>query len=88
MRKFDEKPKKGQTWINGGFFVLETDIFKYIDGDHMPWEDVPLKTIANENQLNSYKHNGFWQPMDTIREKDVLNNMYESNNAPWKLWDD
>ena len=88
VRKFDEKPKRGQTWINGGFFVLETDIFKYIEGDHMPWEDEPLKTIASENKLNSYKHQGFWQPMDTIREKDNLNKMYESNNAPWKSWDD
>ena len=86
VKKFDEKPKRGNSWINGGFFVLETDIFKYINGDEMPWEDTPLKTITKENQLNSYKHYGFWQPMDTIREKEILNNLYKSNKAPWKTW--
>tara|TARA_B100001057_G_C22857853_1_gene953370 strand:- start:128 stop:907 length:780 start_codon:yes stop_codon:yes gene_type:complete len=86
VTKFDEKPKKGQTWINGGFFVLETDIFKYIEGDNMPWEDEPLKTITNENQLNSYKHEGFWQPMDTIREKSILEEMFRSKEAPWVTW--
>ena len=86
VSNFDEKPKKGQTWINGGFFVLETDVFSYIEGDHMPWEDIPLKTITNENQLNSYKHHGFWQPMDTIREKSILEEMYKSGEAPWVKW--
>jgi glucose-1-phosphate cytidylyltransferase len=86
VKKFDEKPERGNSWINGGFFVLETDVFKYIDGDEMPWEDVPLKTITKENQLNSYKHYGFWQPMDTIREKEILNKLYTSNKAPWKTW--
>ncbi len=88
VNKFDEKPERGQTWINGGFFVLESDVFKYIEGDEMPWEHTPLKTITKENQLNSYKHPGFWQPMDTIREKEILNSMYRSNKAPWKVWDD
>jgi glucose-1-phosphate cytidylyltransferase len=86
VKKFDEKPERGNSWINGGFFVLETDVFKYIHGDEMPWEDEPLKTITKENQLNAYKHYGFWQPMDTIREKEILNNLYNTNNAPWKTW--
>ena len=87
VRKFDEKPDRGNSWINGGFFVLETEVFKYINGDEMPWEDQPLKKITEENQLNSYKHYGFWQPMDTIREKEILNNLYMDNKAPWKSWD-
>ena len=86
VKKFDEKPLTGNTWINGGFFVLESDIFKYINGDEMPWEDEPLKTITKENQLNAYKHYGFWQPMDTIREKEILNKSYNSNQALWKTW--
>ena len=86
VKNFDEKPNKGNTWINGGFFVLETDVFNYIEGDNMPWEDVPLTKITNENQLNSYKHYGFWQPMDTIREKSILEEMYKSGAAPWVKW--
>lgn len=86
VKNFDEKPKKGNTWINGGFFVLETEVFKYIKDDFMPWEDEPLKTITNENQLNSYKHNGFWQPMDTIREKLILEQMFQNGQAPWVKW--
>jgi len=86
VKNFDEKPNKGNTWINGGFFVLETDVFDYIKGDHMPWEDEPLKKITNENQLNSFKHFGFWQPMDTIREKSILEEMYKSGAAPWVKW--
>lgn len=86
VNKFDEKPKKGNSWINGGFFVLETDVFKYIKDDFMPWEDEPLKTITNENQLNAYKHNGFWQPMDTIREKSILEHLYQNGGAPWVKW--
>lgn len=86
VKKFDEKPLTGNTWINGGFFVLESEIFKYINGDEMPWEDEPLKTITKENQLNAYKHYGFWQPMDTIREKEILNKLYNSDQALWKTW--
>lgn len=86
VSKFDEKPEKGNSWINGGFFVLEKDIFKYIDGDQMPWEDIPLKTITSENNLNAYKHEGYWQPMDTIRERSILENLYKTGNAPWKIW--
>ena len=86
VKNFVEKPAVGEGWINGGFFVLETDIFKYIEGDSMPWEDDPLKKIAIEKQLNSYKHYGFWQPMDTIREKSILEEMYLLNKAPWVTW--
>lgn len=86
VKNFDEKPKKGNTWINGGFFVLETDVFRYINDDLMPWEDEPLKKITNDNQLNAYKHEGFWQPMDTIREKVILEELYKSGRAPWVKW--
>jgi glucose-1-phosphate cytidylyltransferase len=86
VKNFDEKPKKGNTWINGGFFVLETDVFRYINDDLMPWEDEPLKKITNDNQLNAYKHEGFWQPMDTIREKMILEELYQSGKAPWVKW--
>ncbi len=85
---FEEKPQKGNTWINGGFFVLEPEVFNYISGDNMPWEDEPLKNITKERQLNCYKHDGFWQPMDTIREKSILNQLYLNGEAPWKIWED
>jgi glucose-1-phosphate cytidylyltransferase len=86
VTNFQEKPAKGDTWINGGFFVLNTQIFKYITGDDMPWEDIPLKTITLEKQLNCSKHEGFWQPMDTLREKGILNDLYAEDRAPWKIW--
>ena len=70
------------------FFVLEPEVFNYISGDNMPWEDEPLKNITKERQLNCYKHDGFWQPMDTIREKSILNQLYLNGEAPWKIWED
>ena len=86
VTNFEEKPVTGNTWINGGYFVLNKQVFNYISGDDMPWEDEPIKTITSEKQLNCYKHYGFWQPMDTIREKKILNDMYIQNKAPWKTW--
>jgi len=83
VEEFEEKPTKGNTWINGGFFVLNKPVFDYISGDDMPWEDIPLKTITKEGQLNCYKHDGFWQPMDTLREKHLLQKMCENNEAVW-----
>ena len=84
MVKFDEKPKKGQTWINGGFFVLETGIFKYIKGDDMPWEEDPLKTITNEN--NFYKHHNFGNQWIPLGNRTILEDLHSSNKAPWVTW--
>jgi glucose-1-phosphate cytidylyltransferase len=84
--KFSEKPSEGNTWINGGYFVLEPQTIDYIDGDMISWEEEPIKKITSENQLAVYKHHGFWQPMDTLQEKKMLNDLYEANKAPWKSW--
>jgi len=84
---FKEKPKGDGSWINGGFFVLEPEIFDYIDGDNTVWEREPLENLAKSNQLVAYKHNGFWKPMDTLRDKTEIEQMWDSGNAVWKLWD-
>ncbi len=84
--EFSEKPQVGEGWINGGFFVLEPEVREYIEGDSMPFELLPLEKLATEGQLMAYKHFGYWQPMDTIREKNLLNNLWESGKAPWKVW--
>lgn len=84
---FQEKPVGDGAWINGGFFVLEPGIFDYIaDGDKVTWEQEPMKNLASDGQLNAYKHNGFWRPMDTKRDKDDLNELWEADKAPWKTW--
>lgn len=81
---FNEKPKGDNMWVNGGFFVADTDVFDYIDDDtQCNWEDDVLTPLANKNLLSAYKHDGFWQCMDTLREKVLLNKMLEENNAPW-----
>jgi glucose-1-phosphate cytidylyltransferase len=84
--EFSEKPQVGEGWINGGFFVLEPEVKDYIDGDATPFELSPLEKLAKDGQLMSYKHEGFWQPMDVIREKQILHNLWESGKAPWKVW--
>jgi glucose-1-phosphate cytidylyltransferase len=84
---FQEKPKGDGSWINGGFFVLEPGIFDFIqDGDRTVWEREPLENIARKGQLSAFKHNGFWKPMDTIRDKRDLEELWNSGKAPWKLW--
>ena len=83
---FKEKPQVGDGWINGGFFVLEPGVADYIEGDDMPFERFPLETLSKEGQLMAYRHDGFWQPMDVIREKQLLEKLWESGNAPWKVW--
>ena len=84
---FQEKPIGDGSWINGGFFVLEPKVFDYIDDrDDITWEQEPMKNLATDSQLNAYKHNGFWRPMDTMRDKEELNKYWESGNAPWALW--
>ncbi|MBQ1942991.1 MAG: glucose-1-phosphate cytidylyltransferase [Clostridia bacterium] len=81
---FAEKKVGDKEWINGGFFVCEKEIFDYIDGDDTIWERAPLESIAKAGKLFAYKHNGFWKPMDTLRDKMELEALWESGNAPWK----
>ncbi len=83
---FQEKPE-GDGWINGGFFVLSPRVFDYIEGDHSTWEREPLERLAHEGQLAAYPHEGFWQPMDTLRDKNLLEALWNSGKAPWKVWE-
>lgn len=83
---FIEKPKGDGGWINGGFFVLSPECLKYIDGDQSSWEGAPLTQLAGDGQLMAFKHTGFWQPMDTLREKNMLEDLWQSGNAPWRVW--
>jgi len=85
---FQEKPKGDKAWINGGFFVLEPQIFDYINGDETIWEREPLEKLAKNGQLAAYKHKGFWMCMDTLRDKKELEALWNSGNAPWKIWKD
>lgn len=87
ITSFMEKPKGEESWINGGFFVCQPEVFDYIkDGDKTIFERAPLENLAKDNQLNAYKHRGFWQPMDTLRDKKELTELWESNKAPWAKW--
>jgi len=83
---FQEKPAGDGAWINGGFFVLEPSVFDLIKGDETVWEQEPLKTLAANGQLAVYKHQGFWQAMDTLRDKNLLEKIWQSGKAPWKSW--
>lgn len=83
---FQEKPKGDGTWINGGFFVLEPSVIDLIDGDATIWELEPLKGLAADGQLTAYHHHGFWQPMDTLRDRVLLEELWEQGRAPWKVW--
>ncbi|RJQ33535.1 MAG: glucose-1-phosphate cytidylyltransferase [Actinobacteria bacterium] len=83
---FQEKPEGDGAWINGGFFVLEPQIFDYIEGDGTFFEHEPLTNLAKDNNLVAYKHTGFWQPMDTLREKNMLEELWASKKSPWKVW--
>jgi glucose-1-phosphate cytidylyltransferase len=83
---FIEKPQIGEGWINGGFFVLEPHVLEYIEGDETPFEREPLERLARDGQLAAFKHDNFWQCMDTLRDVTHLNEMWDSGHAPWKLW--
>jgi len=83
---FEEKPKGDGSWINGGFFVLDPAVIDLIDGDNCTWEQKPLQTLAESCQLSAYHHQGFWQPMDTLRDKILLEELWKSGQAPWKVW--
>lgn len=84
--RFIEKPRGDNGWINGGFFVVSPKVIDYIEGDDTSWELGPLESLAKEGQLAAFEHSGFWRPMDTLRDKIVLEDLWESGKAPWKLW--
>ncbi len=84
--EFSEKPQTGEGWINGAFFVLEPEVFDYIVGDDTQWEKEPLERLARDEELMAYRHTSFWQCMDTLREKHILEKYWHSGNAPWKIW--
>ncbi len=86
VAEFLEKPQTGEGWINGGFMVLEPEVFDYIDGDETSFESETLLKLCQDGQLAAYKHQGFWQCMDTLREKRLLTDLWESGEAPWKTW--
>ena len=83
---FREKQVEPGSYINGGFFVLSNKVFDYIENDTTIWEDIPLTTLTSEGNLVAYQHDGYWQPMDTIRERDILEEHWQAGSAPWKLW--
>lgn len=85
--RFQEKPKGDGARINGGFFVLSPKVLERITGDDSVWEQEPLKGLAADGELMAFKHEGFWQPMDTLRDKNLLEDLWEANKAPWKLWE-
>ncbi len=86
VKKFYEKPEATQGWINGGFFVLNYGVFNYIDGDESIWEKDPVERLSEDGQLMGYKHEGFWSCMDTLKEKKMLEELWNSGRAPWKIW--
>jgi glucose-1-phosphate cytidylyltransferase len=86
VQGFIEKPRGDGSWINGGFFVLSPKVIDYIEGDNTSWELQPMARLAAEEQLQAFEHNGFWQPMDTLREKGLLEDLWATGEAPWKKW--
>ena len=86
VKSFREKPKGDDNWINGGFFICESKVFDYLNGDEMIFERDPLENLANDGELFSYKHSGFWKPMDTMRDCNILNDLWNKNQAKWKMW--
>lgn len=86
VNSFHEKPEGDGGWINGGFFVLSPKVIDYIDGDNTVWERGPMQRLAREGQISAYLHEGFWQPMDTLRDKLHLEDLWSSGMAPWKIW--
>ena len=86
VRGFSEKPKGDGAWINGGFFALSPRCLDLIEGDHTPWEGKPLSKLASSGELQAFTHLGFWHPMDTLRDKNYLEDLWESGKAPWKTW--
>ena len=83
---FREKPQGDGAWINGGFFVLEPGVIDYIEGDSTIWEREPMENLARDGMLSAYRHHGYWQNMDTLRDKNLLEELWQSGKAPWKIW--
>lgn len=88
VNSFKEKPKGDGAWINGGFFVLSPKVLDVIEGDAMVWEQEPMQKLANIGEMSCYFHEGFWQPMDTLREKHMLQKMWDCGKAPWRIWNE
>lgn len=87
IESFTEKPQGDGTWINGGFFICQPEMFNYLtEGNATVFERTPLENLAKDKQLYSYKHDGFWKCMDTLRDKIILNNLWDSHQAKWKVW--
>ncbi|MDD4321923.1 MAG: glucose-1-phosphate cytidylyltransferase [Acidaminococcaceae bacterium] len=86
VTSFLEKPRGDGVWVNGGFFVLEASVFDYIEGDSTIWERSPMEKLVADDQLMAYKHYGFWRPMDTLRDKVMLDELWKAGRAPWKMW--
>jgi len=86
ITQFKEKPFKDSDWVNGGYFVFEPSILDYIENDDTILEREPLENLTKNGQLGFYKHAGFWQPMDTLRDKNYLEKLWQEGNAPWKIW--
>jgi glucose-1-phosphate cytidylyltransferase len=84
--KFEEKPRGDGAWTNGGFFVLSPQVFRYLDGDATVWEQQPMASLARDHQLSCYRHTGFWQAMDTLRERNHLEELWATGRAPWRVW--
>lgn len=83
---FNEKPDGDGSWINGGFFIVEPEALKYVDSTNLSWESLPIMNIVQDDELHAYKHNDFWHPLDTLRDKEQLNKLWADNEAPWKSW--
>ncbi|MCA3182928.1 MULTISPECIES: glucose-1-phosphate cytidylyltransferase [unclassified Cupriavidus] len=83
---FTEKPRGDGAWINGGFFVLQPEVIDLVEDDGMSWEEAPMRELARTGQMAAFEHTGFWQPMDTLREKNLLEDLWQSGKAPWKIW--
>jgi glucose-1-phosphate cytidylyltransferase len=86
VSEFSEKPQAGEGWINGGFFVLNRKAIDFVGDDTSVWERAPMERLASEGELMAYRHEGFWQPMDTLREKKLLDDLWANGTAPWKVW--
>ena len=87
ITSFEEKPKEGAGWVNGGYFVLSPKAIEYVEGDQTLWEREPMERLAKDGNLSAYLHRGFWQPLDTLRDKNLLNELWDSGKAPWKVWE-
>jgi len=86
IRRFQEKPSGAGSWISAGFFVLSPKVVDYIEGDATPWEKEPMERLAREGEVNAFRHDGFWQSMDTLRDRQYLESLWQSGKAPWQVW--